>query len=544
MNKNGLHALSQGVAEDFLQTVVVLDDQAYMGSSAPIGMLVVPSGTAIAVGEDEDEKAAIDPDGRRRLPTLDAGKLVSGFAERGLVCAVLTGLDQDGGVGATLRAARRADIVILDWRLGDHGEKATAIILQLVRDTVADVGRSPMVVVYSATRVMVKIREQLATKLPGFKAIDRPGRAIALHAPHTTILFIRKATESDQSGGVSETDLPARLIEEFAKTGDGILRNVALGGIAAIRSETRRILARLHSGMDGPFLTHRVLLRTPEDADAYAVDLLGSEVVSVLRARDVGTKYAGVDAIRGALEEWESRGRKFRLMKGTGQNADVSELPVGDVMKLVEAGQDGLEGIPNVVSSQKQKEALYKRLYRLLADNAADGIATHLEFARVSTHVKDHNSMGKNERATLTLGSIIRRGEEYLLCIQPVCDSVRVKPGTHFVFTSLQRATEELPGRLDIVVREIDGDEVCLHFSGKSTAVRTRIFSPDEAGGRVLSVVKDSGYVFVDTDGEEYIWICELRRSFSQRFVHRIASNLSRIGLAEFEWQRRHAGDG
>ena len=514
MKKSRLRDLSRGVAADFLQTVVVLDDQAYMGSSAPIGTLVVPPEAAIAVEEDEDESAAIDPNGRRRLPTLDAGTLVNGFAERGLVCAVLTGLDPDGGVAATLKAVRRADIVILDWQLGDRGETATEIILQLVRDTVADVGRSPMVVVYSATRVLAGIREQLATKLPRFTAIDRPGRAIALHAPHTTILFIRKATGSDQSGGVSETDLPARLIEEFAEAGEGILRNVALGGIAAVRSETRRILARLHSGMDGPFLTHRMLLGTPEDADAYAADLLGSEFVSVLRSKDVGTKYAGFHAIRGALEQWKSRGRKFRLMKGNDEDADVSELSVGDVMKLVEAGLDGLDGIPGVNSSRKQKDASHKRLYRLLEEKSEDGIATHLEFARVSTHVKDHNTMVQDERATLTLGSIVRRGEEYLLCIQPVCDSVRLTEETHFVFTFLEKATDERPGPLDVVVKEMDGREVCLHFSEKSTAVRTRIFAPDETVRRVVSVAKNPGYVFVDTDGEECTWICELRRSF------------------------------
>jgi hypothetical protein len=78
---------------------------------------------------------------------------------------------------------------------------------------------------------------------------------------------------SASADAVTKDALPARLIDEFVELARGLLANVALGSIAAVRDETHRVLARFHAGLDAPFLTHRLLLVTPDDAEGYVVDL-------------------------------------------------------------------------------------------------------------------------------------------------------------------------------------------------------------------------------------------------------------------------------
>ena len=59
--------------------------------------------------------------------------------------------------------------------------------------------------------------------------------------------------------------------------------------------------------------------------------------------------------------------------------------------------------------------------------------------------------------------------------------------------------------------------------------MRSAIFSPDPGSGRILSGTDSAIQTFTGTKGEEFVWLCDLRTSLAQRFVHRIANNLSRI---------------
>ena len=472
--------LSEEVAHAFLQTVVVLDDAAYMGQNCTPGPLREPS-EELPMAEETQNGERVDGSNDRERRTLDAEALVNGFAAEGLVCAVLTAASEDGGVGATVKASRRADIVILDWHLGDQGERALEILSHLAGPEVAKANRLPMVVVYSASPIIARVRERVALALPGFEAVDRPGGILALRSTRTMILFIRKGPTSASHGSISEPDVPMRLITEFAAANNGILRSLALGGVAAIRDETHRVVGRFHRGLDGPFLTHRVLLGRPEDADDYATDLLGSEFMSVLRTSQVGRKYAGMDAIQGVLNELDAEGQKFVLRLGSGSGTTETSLSVDKVMRLMESGLDGLKEVVGVQVGKKTKKTMHEMFYRLLTTDSTDGVAAHREFARVSTHMREPGTIGCNESVALGLGSIVRHGKEYLLCVQPLCDAMRLRDDTQFVFSALVNESNVL----DVVVREIDGQDVGLAFDPSSAAIRVDEFAPDKTSGRV-----------------------------------------------------------
>jgi hypothetical protein len=530
-------AFSKGVVEGFLQTVVVLDDGAYMTPDEPVVEVVEPDET-IGVPEEADPAEPSEP--VRSPNALDAQALIGSFAERGLVCGVLLPWKSDDLSAATLAASRRADIVILDWQLGDEGEKATKIIRTLIEEDAAAGGRLRMLAVYTANPDLEAVRAKIGEILHGFEAVAGNSGTLALKAQHARIVFIRKGVTSEVAGTVAEPDLAGRLIDEFVELGRGLLANVALGSIASIRDETHRVLARFHPGLNAPFLTHRILLVTPDDAEGYAIDLLTSEFQSILKGRGVGRATAGRDVIYSALKEIEASGAQFLLMSARNSPNNPVVVTIDDLMKLIDIGPAGLADIPNVSGTKSAQDGLYQRAYLLLSDNIPAGLAAHREFARVSAHAREQGSVDPGWRAHLDLGSIVRAGDDYLVCIQPTCDASRLTAPAQFIFATLSINDSAF----DVVVRDASGEEACLKLNAQASRIRTVSFAPDLDAGAVLSSIAADDFKFTSVDGEVFVWMCDLRTSFAQRFVHRIANNLSRIGLDEFEWQRRHAPSG
>ena len=531
---------SREVVANFLQTVVVLDDGAYMDPDEEIGEVVEPN-------EDESVPEEAEVDAAEPAPAvavehsanaLDAQALITSFAERGLVCGVLLPWKDGDPAEATVLASRRADIVILDWQLGDEGEKATGIIQALLEQDAASGGRLRLVVVYTAKPDLEPIRDAVAMVATSLTATDGLNGALALKGGHTRIVFISKGKTSDIAKTVSESDLAERLITEFVELGSGVLANVALGGIAAVRDETHNVLARFHPGLDAPFLTHRILLVTPDDAEGYAVDLLTSEFQSILHRRNLGRTHAGPEVIGAALKEIIDGGGQFRLMsQKNSDNAPVA-LTADQLMKLIENGPKGLAEIQGVNAGGAN--SLAERIYLLRAETVAAGLATHREFARVSANSRERATAPPEWRARLDLGSVVRRGDDYFVCIQPSCDALRLTEPTQFIFASLHKDE----AAFDLVVQDLADAEVCLKLGPKASNIMTATFAPDGASKVVLSSPCNEGGAFASSAGETFAWVCDLRTSIALRFSHRIANDLSRIGLDEFEWQRRFSTGG
>ena len=93
-----------------------------------------------------------------------------------------------------------------------------------------------------------------------------------------------------------------KLADEFGSMTTGLLRTVALAGIATIRENAHKILARFDQTLDAAYLGHRILLPHPPDAEDHLVAALGSELLSVLEEDRPGT-HAGIEAI----ERWLNR---------------------------------------------------------------------------------------------------------------------------------------------------------------------------------------------------------------------------------------------
>ncbi|WP_156139419.1 hypothetical protein [Sphingomonas sp. 35-24ZXX] len=108
---------------------------------------------------------------------------------------------------------------------------------------------------------------------------------------------------------------------------------------------------------------------------------------------------------------------------------------------------------------------------------------------------------------------------------------------TQFIFAALHR--DEVA--FDLVVKDVAGAEVCLRLETKAANIVTATFAPDADAKVVLSSLAAEDFTFTASSGETFAWMADLRVSIALRFANRIANDLARIGLDEFEWQRRFA---
>ncbi|MBB4619958.1 hypothetical protein GGQ96_004118 [Sphingomonas abaci] len=190
-----------------------------------------------------------------------------------------------------------------------------------------------------------------------------------------------------------------------------------------------------------------------------------------------------------------------------------------------------------------------QRLY--LTEGAADVIEQERtsELARLSSHAREAEGYTPSPRGWaphLTIGSIVwmrAENEEsgtYMLCTQPICDTVRLQKDTFFSFTTL---TPSGQGEDFWLVIRTNEQHVKLRMNLLTTASTRHFasFKPDNSTRKITARVKpQTGKFFFEDLGEkEYSWIADLDQLKAQRAASEMASALGRVGLDEYEWLRR-----
>ena len=336
-------AKSKDVVQRFLQSVVALDDLAWMGTeqetieAEPTALTnepnfgagqfanielrnVASSSMATDLGHQTPDSTGAHSDGAQSLP-LDSKSLIGGFANLGLVCSVLNPsqaeLEQGHISGSNVvKAARRADIVILDWRIGDsNGDVALEILQELIS---GDIGgpRLRLVAIYTGEPGLPGILEKLKTLLNDFYhecPIEEPDPYVVSKGPIRVAIVPKAESRTPEITAVSEKDLADHLVDEFVEMTKGMLRNVALEGLAALRDHVPKVLTKFDSSLDPAYIGHRILLPNPVDAEEHIVEALGAELLSILEDSRPGD-LASIDNIRAWLDEkWQAEETEIRV---------------------------------------------------------------------------------------------------------------------------------------------------------------------------------------------------------------------------------------
>ena len=138
----------------------------------------------------------------------------------------------------------------------------------------------------------------------------------------------------------------------------------------------------------------------------------------------------------------------------------------------------------------------------------------------------------------LALGTIVSLTDEgspaYLLCLQPVCDSVRLKEARPFAFLSLKAADSSK--NCELIVRD-GGQLKFLTLKINPYMLKMIDFNPTQ-NEKIVADTQNGNFHFRSVDNVAFKWIADLKPAHAQRIANNFAYTFSRVGLVESEWNQ------
>ncbi|HII81629.1 MAG TPA: hypothetical protein HA261_14865 [Methanosarcina sp.] len=544
--------LSVRVAERFLQTVVIVDDQAgYKGNqrNEQPKKVVVPSRSTIksATSEVKDKESKNVKIGN----LLNTKQVIDSFASKGIVCSVLEpSNDKSEMFGGICEVAKRADVFIIDWQIHDDGQYTLEVISKIIMSDLEEGPGLRLIVVYTGEndlqRIFSEIKQKAENLSTNFKFDEN---RLNLTLGHLRILLLAKEGLNFQKDErsidsnyefnvISEEKLPERIISEFAGMTEGLVSNVALASLAVLRRNTPLILSNLSQEIDPPYLAHRALLPNPDDAKNHAIDIITSEFHSILENYEVG-ENANFEAIEAWIKREEQKGNSFELAIN---DSDIIELEADNICEFEKCGIENSNWFETKVSKTKRgkfSKSGHKLLTKTLCVGSEDPVTLDYKFAML-TSLKNNYGLSKI-KPILTLGTIVMDADRdpdtrsFWLCIQPRCDSVRLEDKRSFPFLQLKKV-EGAGENFDLVIQNGEYIKLKINYEPyKSKLFEFEPINPDQ-------VIRANEKLIFKGKDRDFKWVSELKSEHALRVVHKFATNLSRIGLDESEWLRRWRG--
>jgi hypothetical protein len=353
------------------------------------------------------------------------------------------------------------------------------------------------------------------------------------------VVFIRKSDGSEvATEAASERQLPERVINEFAEFAGGLLPNVVMTVATAVRENVHLLLQRFGRDLDGAYLGHRMLLTEPEGAESFLFDLVGDEIKSLFDFPELFGRVVGIASLKDYVSECHASESSLALKKSK-KDTDpdlIPSIPIDRVIQVLESGLNTIEE----GWLWGGKNNLYERLHPLFHTSIDDGHRSYARFARLSSFRREAfgSKLPDDFRPMLSLGTILKDcHDQFLVCVQPVCDCVRLRCDAPRKFLLGELDRSERP--FDLVVRDETGD-VRLRFAARPFRLSPIAFNPGNRSA-VFGERVNGLFQFHSVDGQGYCWIGDLRRLVAQRLASRFSEEIARIGLDEFDWQRLHA---
>ncbi len=519
------------IAKRFLQTVVIVDDEARIDVAPPANRsLVTPDRHTL--DENTEKTEGIDSPGRH---SLDARVLVDSFAEHGLVCGVIAPRPDDTAINnKLLLVAKKADIVVLDWQFnGDNGRKSLSMLREILN--VDNYGRLRLIAIYTGEQDISGIGKTIAQELEKSKwKFHSDEHDVVLCYQHCRIVIYAKSDISLTSGlkdrSVPESDVPEKLIRDFTSMTEGLLPSIALTSLTAIRENVHRVLDKFHAELDPAFLAHRACLPLPSDSQHHMVSQLASELHCIMD--DAVAEESSNDKDMKAIKKWLTRT----------DSAPEFEFKQGQKLSLEETVDLLREGLVTMRSGRLSK----KKGFKFLSRGFAKGTVACEELDHRLAWMMNFRTTAITPAPILCLGTVVRIDCEtnkkmFFLCMRPKCDSVRLKGEEPFLLLPLLIKIEPKDNMIQLVLCTGEDTYQLVGVGVNASQWMLVRFVPNKKSESVIAEQEDDTghFFFTDVNGTRFEWLGELKPEFAQRIAHRFASALSRVAVNNSEWLRR-----
>lgn len=522
------HQYSKTVVEDYLGTVVYVDDLIFSNNLEPkatnLGK-IEPREIAARENLVKTESEATSEKQKRQLrPNIDPLTFINGFLKKGIHCTLLEVTNDDDSLESIKKILSKSDVAILDWQMhGDNGAKAIDLLLSLLSNA-----ELRLIIIYTEEQNFASILPEIA--LPKLEKIGiNNGNLDKSQCKyingHTKIVVLKKGNGKNADCATSIEDLPDRIIEEFSEITEGLVSNTALKAVSVIRRNSHNLLGTFNKDLDAAYFNHRAFLETPANSELHMINWISDEIKDLLYFNKV-SKEMDIENISLSLNSQDTIHEYPIFDKNGNLNKKISR----DLMvKLLEKGckEFNEENNKNKEEENNIPPKWFNNFYKSFDPKCSD---INEKFAALSS--LSSSSFTNDTHQVLTLGVIIKKENDILLCIQPSCDSVRLKKTTNFLFLKV----EKQEGKFDLVIPDEDTYQKLSIFN-KSDYIVLLQFSPKS--GLVSSETNGDNEIFEDINNNKYKWMGNLKFPFAQRIVNSFVNEISRVGLDESEWLRR-----
>ena len=559
---SSFNKISKQVANDFLQSIVFIDDKAYTKDKS-----------------------------RNEFNALEVSQ---SFAKSGKICAVYKP-ETEEDIDTLASLAKKSDITVIDWQIrfepdaslpdqelldenedvdlnadadvdveddDPRGPHTRKIIREILSDSIAGKESLKLILVYTGETDLYSVADEIHKDLIANGVINIQKDGCEVFTDNVKISVIAKPSSDDGEEKkfkhnpdlnkriITYEKLPEFILDEFTRMTSGLVSNMALTAMSSIRKNNYRILRLYNKHLDAAFLAHRGMLPVPDDAGELLKESMLNSFSAILDYNQVD-EMCSYPHIKNWIQHHKFADKTLNI------NKKDLKLTSKELQTWQKKGfHNAIDEIwavqfPEKTLSAEQIESKYRNIHENWDGYFVPTIATgssHEQFS-ILTHHKS-NFASPSYVPKLSLGSLIKGKKDgsYWLCIQQKCDSVRIasNESRRFLFLPLY----EVSGNKHFnFLFESEGSFVKLKIDFGSHKLKTIKFKGQKDGTVIArKYSKSNNYFFhpiyfnsksnhaID---QNYIWILDLKDSHAQRVANQYASQLSRVGLDESEWLRR-----
>lgn len=552
------HHYSEEILKEYLGTVAYVDDLIFSKREEmkAVGLKIESPRVMAAKKAEEQPLPKQETEGKntdnksdapiKQLePNINPAAFTNAFLERGIHCSLFEVENDEDSLDFLKNILKKSDVVILDWQMHhDDGRKARELLLSVIQSSHQPELRL-FVIFTDDKRYKTLLRESILPELKEKGIIQAVPEDIecVFNFGHSKILVLEKVNGKKSETTISDEELPDKIIEEFAKITSGLVSNSVLKAVSVIRRNSHSLLATFNKNLDPAYLAHRAMLPFPDDAELLLREIIVDSISSMIAYSNV-IDSCSIEKIEEWINESSFDDREVNLATGKAPDNKIN-ISKEDLKYWQRNGYQNF--IPLIVKNQKAiqlKESEFNSFEKMKLRNKAtecfvpndikfDGQSE--EFA-ILTHHKS-NFITPSYIPSLTLGTIVQKNDEYFLCIQQRCDSVRIKEDEIRKFLFLPLSEKE--GSFPIVLRN-DGGEYILRKVNLSNCHYLLVERFRQSNHGIVEAKQEGEiFYFYDVDEHKFKWILDLKESHAQRIANKYAAELSRVGLDESEWLRR-----
>lgn len=288
-------------------------------------------------------------------------------------------------------------------------------------------------------------------------------------------------------------------------------------------------------------MAHRCALPYPEDAKEFATELIAAELYNVISMEETADKFLSAEVLESWIDHIAAACHIFTDHRKAEASSDTVKEFIRGGENVVDTSNNRQHAHGDPSKKVSKAQAVNScSLVEIFYKDPEESWQKSREFARLSTFKREAAVVSITWNPILSLGSVLKselptQGDaEYLICMQPRCDAVRLKGNTAFPFQTAVPTRE----KFNLVVRNTNGQDVELRVDLKPRDAVMLKFEPSE-NKKVQAQRRGSDFVFTDIEGRSFIWIGDIKDLKVQRDVSALAARVHSVGIEDFEWLRR-----